>query len=145
VFGASYGGYAAMVLAAREPAMFKCAVGYAGLYDLTTIYDNEGIKGEARTTNLLIRWLGNDPAELHANSPLFMADRIKLPVLLVHGDKDKRTPLDAAERMRDALTRAGNAPQWMLVHGEGHGFYDAGHRKEFYERLASFLDKYIGH
>lgn len=144
VYGGSYGGYAALMLPVREPSMFKCAIGYAGRYDLATIYDKRGIKGNARFTNFYIKSLGNDPATLRADSPVTHADSIKLPVLLVHGGKDETTELGQAEDMRSALTKAGRPPEWLLVKSEGHGFYDAQNRKEFYQKLEHFLDKHIG-
>jgi dienelactone hydrolase len=144
VFGASFGGYAALMLPVRAPSMFKCSVGYAGRYDLASKYDDEGVKGDKQITNFYIKSMGNDPAALAAISPTRLADQIKLPVLLVHGDKDKRTGLGQAEQMRDALTKAGRPPEWMLVKNEGHGFYDSEHRKEFYQRLEAFLGKHIG-
>lgn len=144
VYGASFGGYAALMLPVREPAMFKCSVGYAGRYTLASKYDQQGIKGDTRGTNFLIKTMGNDSAMLAANSPSRLADQIKLPVLLVHGGKDKTTNLDQAEEMRDALIKAGRPPEWFLVDREGHGFYDSEHQKEFYQRLEAFLDKHIG-
>ena len=144
VLGGNFGGYAALMLPVREPAMFKCSVGYAGRYDLVTRYDQQGIKGDTRATNFLIKTMGDDPAVLAANSPANLAAQIKLPVLLVHGGKDKTTVLDQAEAMRDALVKAGRSPEWMLVDREGHGFYDSEHRKEFYQRLEAFLAKHIG-
>ena len=67
-----------------------------------------------------------------------------MPVLLVHGGKDKTTNLPRPKTMRDALTKAGRPPEWMLVKNEGHGFYDSEHRKEFYAALEAFLAKHIG-
>jgi dipeptidyl aminopeptidase/acylaminoacyl peptidase len=144
VYGASYGGYAAMMVAVREPSMFKCAVGYSGQYDLPDIYTQEGVKGNAHATAFFAKTLGDDHAQLVANSPTHLADKLKLPILMTHGDKDKTTPLPQAEMMRDALTKAGNPPEWSMVKREGHGFYDPGHRKEFYLRLEAFLAKHIG-
>lgn len=144
VYGASFGGYAALMLPVREPAMFKCSVGYAGRYDMVTKYDQRGIKGDTRGTNFLKMTMGDDPAILAANSPSRLADQIKLPVLLVHGAKDETTDLDQAEAMRDALVKAGRPPEWMMVEREGHGFYDSEHRKDFYLRLEAFLAKHIG-
>jgi dienelactone hydrolase len=141
VFGISYGGYAALMLPVREPAMFRCAVGYSGRYDLITKYDQEGIKGDARSTNYVKKTLGDNEATLRENSPVTYADRIKIPVLMVHGGKDKTTLLSQAENMRAALTKAGNTPEWMYVKVEGHGFYDVGYRRDFYEKLAQFLEK----
>ncbi len=141
VFGISYGGYAALMLPVREPAMFKCAVGYSGRYDLATKYEQEGIAGNARANNFLKESMGEDPAFLKANSPITYADRITLPVMMVHGGKDKITEIGQARDMRDALTKAGHAPEWFVVKSEGHGFYDAGYRREFYQKLEEFLAK----
>jgi dipeptidyl aminopeptidase/acylaminoacyl peptidase len=144
VYGISFGGYAALMLPVREPTMFKCSVGFSGRYELASKYDQRGIKGETRETNFLIKTMGDDRAVLAANSPARLADQIKLPVFMVHGAKDKITELDQAETMRDALIKAGRPPEWMLVKVEGHGFYDSGYRKEFYQRLETFLAKHIG-
>jgi dipeptidyl aminopeptidase/acylaminoacyl peptidase len=144
VYGISFGGYAALMLPVREPSMFKCSVGFSGRYDMITKYDQEGIKGNKRLTNFLKKTMGEDPAVLAANSPARLADQIKIPVFMVHGAKDKITEIGQAETMRDALTKAGRPPEWMLIKTEGHGFYDSGYRKEFYERLESFLAKHIG-
>ncbi|WMW81121.1 S9 family peptidase [Undibacterium cyanobacteriorum] len=144
VFGASYGGYAAMMVPVKAPNLVKCAIGYAGLYDLAGRYDQEGIKGETRMLNWLNIFMGSDLQKLVAESPINLADKVKVPVFLVHGNKDKRTELAQAEVMREALRKAGNEPQWMMVKNEGHGFYDSEHRKEFYLKLDAFLKKHIG-
>jgi dipeptidyl aminopeptidase/acylaminoacyl peptidase len=143
-YGGSFGGYAALMLPIREPAMFKCSVGYSGLYDLATKYNDEGIKGDTANTNWYIKTMGKDPATLAAISPSHLAGQIKVPVLLIHGGKDKITNLKQAESMRDALIKAGHPPEWLLTDKEGHGFYDSEHRKEVYQRLEAFLGKHIG-
>jgi len=143
IYGASYGAYAAMMIASREPTMLKCAVGYAGLYDLLSLYKRDDIRAEKQSTNWLSTNMGNDPQKLAAESPVNLAVKIKAPVFLVHGTKDERTELDQAEKMRDALIKVGNAPEWMLVKNEGHGFYDSENRREFYVRLETFLKKHL--
>lgn len=144
VYGGSFGGYAAMMLPIREPSMFKCSVGFAGRYDLPSRFKQDSMVGNKMGKNYITRTMGDDPAMLAKYSPTRHADKIKIPVLLVHGKKDKTTQLDQAEMMRDALTKAGNAPEWMLDDIEGHGFYDSENRKKFYEKLESFLAKHIG-
>lgn len=143
VFGASYGAYAAMMVSAREPSMVKCAVGYAGLYDLLSLYKREDIKNEKQSTNWLNSMMGSDEKKLAADSPVNLTGKIKAPIFLVHGTKDETTELDQAEKMRDALIKSGNTPEWMLVKNEGHGFYDSEHRREFYLRLEAFLKKHL--
>lgn len=144
VYGASFGGYAAMMLPIREPAMFKCSVGYAGRYDLPSRYKQDSFVGDKQAKNYIVKTMGDDPGMLARYSPTQHADKIKIPVLLVHGKKDKTTQLDQAEMMRDALIKAGRPPEWMLNDIEGHGFYDSENQKMFYEKLEAFLAKHIG-
>jgi dipeptidyl aminopeptidase/acylaminoacyl peptidase len=144
VFGASFGAYAALMLAAREPAMFKCSVGTAGVYYLPRLFDDGKTKGNTQKTSFLKRTLGDDVAALESASPTRLADRITVPVLLVHGKKDETAPIGHAEMMRDALVKAGHPPEWMVVENEGHGFYDSEHQKQYYLKLESFLAKHLG-
>lgn len=144
VVGASFGGYAALMLAAREPDMFHCAVGYAGVYDLNLLATTTEAKNDVRILAQIRRYVGTDKAELDRYSPALQAARIKVPVLLVHGGKDKRAPLEQAEAMRDALIKAGHPPAWFLAPNEGHGFYDTKNVTEYYQRLEAFLARHIG-
>jgi len=138
IYGASFGGYAALQGAVLAPDLFRCAVGYAGVYDLTGVADADFwtsrlARGYLRTA------IGRDEAALRAASPVFNADRIKARVLLVHGKLDRRAPLQQAERLRTALERSGNPPEWLVEPLEGHGFYDEAARERMYGRLVAFL------
>ncbi len=144
-YGASFGGYASLMLAAREPALIKCAVGYAGVYDLNLLLTGDNAKYSKSTASHLKRYIGEDKAELDRFSPVKQAAAITSPVLLVHGGKDKIAPPEHAEAMRTALTAVNRPPEWLLAPSEGHGFYDTANRTRFYEALAAFLDKHIGH
>lgn len=143
-YGASFGAYSAMMTAARAPELIKCAAGLSGLYDLEVFTSKSDAASYAAGRNYFARTVGSDPATLKANSPTGLADRIRAPVLLAHGEIDKRTPYSQAVAMKQALERAGNAPEWMAVPGEAHGFYKDGNNAEFYRRLEAFLAKHIG-
>jgi dipeptidyl aminopeptidase/acylaminoacyl peptidase len=144
VYGGSFGGYSALMLAAREPALFKCAVGYAGVYDLNLVFKPQNNRWDESRINYFGKTVGTDKAELNRYSPTLLAERITAPVMLVHGGQDKVALVENAEKMRDALTRAGRPPEWLLASGEGHGFYTIKNRTEFYQRLEAFLAKHIG-
>jgi dipeptidyl aminopeptidase/acylaminoacyl peptidase len=144
VYGASFGGYSALMLAACEPGMFRCAVGYAGVYDLNQMASTGEAKASKRLRATLARTIGTDKAELDRYSPAMQAERITIPVLLVHGGKDKRAPLAQAEAMRAALVKAGHPPEWLVAPNEGHGFYDTRNVTEFYQRLEAFLARHLG-
>jgi dipeptidyl aminopeptidase/acylaminoacyl peptidase len=144
VYGASFGGYSALMLAAREPGMFKCAIGYAGVYDLQRVYETDRAITNKGALNYWIRAVGQDPVELARFSPASHADQIKIPVMLIHGGKDKRVLPVNAEVMRAALIKAGNPPEWLFAPNEGHGFYDTKNVTEVYQKMEAFLDKNIG-
>lgn len=143
-YGASFGAYSALMLAARAPDLIKCASGLAGVYDLKMMLS----KGDIRTTrsgnHYLTRVIGRDDAALVAASPTSLADRISAPVLLVHGELDERAPIAQAKAMRAALERAGRSPEWMAVAGEGHGFHADANNIAFYRTLETFLARHIG-
>ena len=143
VYGGSFGAYAAMMTVILEPDMFKCAVGYAGLYDLPMLLTGDRAKQSKRAFNFWAEAMGNDLESLKKDSPTYLADRIKVPVLLVHGDQDKTTPPEQAEAMRAALTKANKPFEWMMVAKEGHGFYAEKNRLAFYEKLEAFLAKHL--
>lgn len=144
-YGASFGGYSSLMLAAREPELIKCAVGYAGIYDLEMLLTSNEAKQSKATASTIVRYIGTDKAELARFSPARQAEKIVAPVLLIHGGKDKIAPLEHAEAMRAALIKAGHPPEWLYAANEGHGFYDTANRAKVYEALAAFLDKQIGH
>ncbi|MBC3876055.1 alpha/beta hydrolase family protein [Undibacterium flavidum] len=143
-FGASFGAYSALMLPLREPDMFKCAIGYAGVYDLEYIFEEERTKSRKSTAAYFERVVGRDKEQLAKFSPSKNAEKIKVPVWLIHGGKDEVTPPEHAKRMRKALIEAGNPPQWTFEDDEGHGFYDAQRRKDLYIQLEAFLKKHIG-
>ncbi len=144
VYGASFGGYSALMLASREPDLFKCAVGYAGVYDVSLLQSEEGVAGNSRRIAWNKRVFGEDKAEWERYSPNLHANTIKAGVLLIHGGKDKRAPKEHAFLMKSALEKAGHPPEWYYVDYEGHGFYDTENQAEVYRRLETFFGKYLG-
>lgn len=144
VYGGSFGGYSAMMTTIRAPGMFKCAVGYAGVYDLKMMYRKGDVREDKSGRSYLNMVIGRNDADLDANSPDKLADRIDVPVLLVHGEDDMRAPFAQAKAMRAALDAAHKPYEWLSKPGEGHGFYDEKNTVEFYKLLQSFLEKHIG-
>lgn len=143
IYGASYGAYAALEGVAKEPALYKCAAGYVGVYDLQQLHGEEtGKHGAIRTW--ANDWIGSDMGVLAAHSPTRQADKIKVPVFLAAGREDPRAPVSHTERMEKALKQAGVPVETLYYDGEGHGFYKPEHRREFYTRLLAFLSRSLG-
>jgi dipeptidyl aminopeptidase/acylaminoacyl peptidase len=143
IYGGSYGAYAALTGAFREPDMFRCAVGMAGVYDLPLMFDEGDIPNSARGVHFLEQTLGTDMEELKRRSPVYNAEKIRAAVLLIHGRADARAPYEHAIRMRAALEKAGNPPEWIVETGEGHGFFNQKNRADAYERILEFLAKHL--
>lgn len=142
-FGASFGGYAALMQPIRFPEFYRCAVGYVGVYDLTVMYDEGDIKQTRSGRRYLERVIGSDPTTLIANSPARNVDRIKIPVFLAQGNVDRRVPMAQFTALKEAFP-AGVPVETMIAKGEGHGFYDPKNAAELYTRAGVFLDRYIG-
>lgn len=143
IYGASYGGYAALMGAAKEPTLYKCAAGYVGVYDLPTMHTEGDIQERGSGETYLREWIGERDA-LAATSPNRVADRIKVPVFLAAGGEDERAPLKHSEMMEKALRNAGVPVETLYYPTEGHGFYREEHRREYYTRLLAFLSKHLG-
>lgn len=144
VFGASFGGYSAMMAVVRAPGMFKCAAGLAGVYDLPMIFAQDSTRRYKSVYNFFKKALGENKADLEGNSPARLAEKINVPVFLAHGEQDETALPEQAEAMHAALNKAGKAHEWMMVPKEGHGFYAEKNRIAFYEKLEAFLAKHIG-
>lgn len=145
IYGASYGGYAALTGAFREPDLYRCAVGYVGVYDLEMMFKRGDIPGRRAGINYLKAVIGEDVDELRARSPAHNAARIKAAVMLVHGGRDQRVPIAQSESLRRALKAAGNPVEvWHVEPREGHGFGNQDNRREMYTKMLAFYDQHIG-
>jgi dipeptidyl aminopeptidase/acylaminoacyl peptidase len=85
-----------------------------------------------------------DPQRFDDVSPLKRANEIQAPVLLVHGELDRRVPIAHAEKMKDALEKYGKKVEWLTFDDEAHGIYYIRNEIKYYNKLLEFLDRYIG-
>lgn len=143
IWGASYGGYAALMGVAKEPALYGCAIGFAGPYDLPTMYEWGDVRRSQWGKKRLALTLGDDHATLRANSPTAHAGRIEAAVMLVQGGRDERVPAAHARAMAAALDRAGKPYATYFPKGEAHGIFDRENRLEYYRRVLEFLNQHL--
>jgi dipeptidyl aminopeptidase/acylaminoacyl peptidase len=144
IFGASYGGYAALEGAVREPDLYRCAIGYVGIYDLRMMYKRGDIPQSTFGKNYLKRAIGEDNDELYDRSPIAHLDRLKAKVMLIVGGSDSRVPEEQGKQLHAALHARGIEHDWLYQRNEAHGFYNEAHTVELYEKLLGFLDRQIG-
>ncbi len=141
IYGSSYGGYAAMMGAVREPGLYKCAIGNVGVYDLAKLA-TEGSGSDWNMKRFFSDTLGTE--RISEVSPNKMAGRIKIPVLLAAGDEDRTAPMHHTKTMFAALQRAGVPSEMKIYEKEGHGNYLLVNQVDWANRVLKFLDSHIG-
>ncbi len=145
IFGASYGGYAALMSPERFPDLYRCAIGYDGVYDMFTMESRASDVSRHASGRLYLKTvLGHDSRELKSFSPAYNADKLKIPVFLLHGGRDVRAPVKGYDEMVAAIKKNGTPLQTLYETNEGHGFYQPAHREKAWNEILAFLDKYIG-
>lgn len=145
IYGGSYGGYAAVWGVIKEPDLYKCSVGYVGAYDMQIFFngDNSDASRSRSIDQYLSSHVGEGAEYLASISPVQHVDKIKVPLLLVHGSRDVRVPIIHANNLRKALDNAGKPYEWM-VKDDGHGFFKVENRVELYDAMLNFFNKHIG-
>jgi dipeptidyl aminopeptidase/acylaminoacyl peptidase len=137
IVGWSYGGYAALQSVAIDPGLYKSAVAIAPVTDLTLL------KQDARNfgKSMLVREYIGSGENVVAGSPLKQADKIKVPVLLVHGDLDTNVSISHSDKMASVLPQA----EYARFKGLDHYLNDSAARVEMLTKMGALLDRTIGH
>lgn len=143
IFGSSFGGYSALMSAVREPELYRCAVSFAGVYDLELMHTTADIPNSRRGRAYLDKAIGQDIDQLRQQSPAHHAERVTIPLLLIHGTEDWRVDFQQASTMTGALNRADRPYEWVELKGEGHYIADEDVREQVYGRILSFLDRHL--
>ncbi|MGQ4276418.1 prolyl oligopeptidase family serine peptidase [Pseudidiomarina sp. E22-M8] len=144
VYGASYGGYAAVQSGVREPDLYQCIVGFVGVYNLNLMYEQGDIQEARAGRNYLDQVLPSAEEGREAQSPVNNVDKLKAPVFIIQGGADVRVPEAHAFGLRDALKERNHPYEWMYKEAEGHGFYKPENNVERWQKMLAFFDQYIG-
>lgn len=144
IYGASYGGYAALMASVRAPDMYKCTIGYVGPYDLHSMYTESDVANAWGGLAYLEDVLGSDKKLIDDFSPVNHADKIKAAVMLIQGEKDQRVPESNAIKMRDELKKVGAEPIYLSFGRSGHGVWNEESRNTLYTEMLKFLGTHIG-
>jgi dipeptidyl aminopeptidase/acylaminoacyl peptidase len=148
VYGASYGGYAAMWGLIKTPDLFRCGISLAGVSDIEYMLKDDSDRNDSAATRLLqqsrIGDLKTHKQQFNDVSPLKKAALIQAPVLIAHGTRDARVPIEHSEKLVAALKKNDKQYEWIELKGEGHGIAQEENRQRFYQALLDSLDKHIG-
>lgn len=148
IYGASYGGYAALVGATMTPETFACAVDVVGMSDLSRLLENAPAYWSL-SLPWWKRYVGDpaDPAQrrtLDAKSPINHVDKVRAPLLVMHGVNDARVKFDQSQRMVAALRAAGKEVEFVSFRGDGHGNQKWTNNLLMYRRTEDFLARCLG-
>ncbi|HZF16810.1 MAG TPA: alpha/beta fold hydrolase [Steroidobacteraceae bacterium] len=142
IVGASYGGYAALAGAAFTPDLYKCAVSVSGVSDLPALLGSEKEKWGRDDPDYLdqVKRIGSplDPV-LAQRSPVHAAEKIRIPILLIHGQDDTVVPIAQSQAMAHALEQAHKQCTFVKLSGEDHWMSGAKTRLEIMQEIEKFL------
>jgi dipeptidyl aminopeptidase/acylaminoacyl peptidase len=143
IYGASYGGYAALIGAAFTPDVFKCAISMVGPSNLNTLMESFPEYWKP----MIMMWhkrVGEDHDFLWSRSPLSRVDDIRIPILIAQGENDPRVKRAESEQIVAAMKDRGIDHEYAMYENEGHGLVKPENRLDFYHRADRFLAKHLG-
>lgn len=142
IVGASYGGYAAAMGLAKEPDMYRCGVSFAGVMDLKKLV----WRARSFVNNKFIRnEIGDESEDLKQRSPYYNIDKIKAPLLLIHGEEDRVVDVTHSQAMYDAMRDANKDISFIELESGSHQLGIQRNRHEAFSAMQSFLETYLKH
>ena len=139
IVGASYGGYAAMWGIAKDPDLYRCAISIAGVANLRREVNDFGghlFEGKYRDD-----WKRMTP-DFPAVSPINAIDRIKVPLLLIHGKKDITVDFAQSSSMHGRMKDAGKQVELVTLAQADHHFTRQADRTVLLQSIETFLAKH---
>ena len=137
IVGASYGGYAALMGAIKSPDLYQCVVSFAGVTNVESL-----VKAHRNFTNydLVKKQVGDDFNQLWDVSPLKHVEKINVPVLLIHGTKDRVVRFSQSDDMFDELEGEDKKVTFVPIEMADHYLSNNEHRLIAFKAIDKFLD-----
>lgn len=146
IIGASYGGYAALNALTQEKSRYLCGVSMSGVSDLKSMLDytnNHPVEAIRKELNeFWVRRIGNPKTDMDNiihNSPIYNLDKLSVPVLLIHGDKDSVVPISQSNKFYLDAKSKGKDVDLKILNEEGHSNWDQDNEV----RVLSDIDYFI--
>ncbi|MGI0156154.1 MAG: prolyl oligopeptidase family serine peptidase, partial [Thermoplasmata archaeon] len=142
VIGASYGGFMVLSAITTYPELWGAAVDIVGIANFVTFLERTG-PWRRKVREDEYGSLERDRAFLESISPIHFSDRIRSPLLVVHGQNDPRVPVSEADQIVAALKSRRVPVEYLRYANEGHGLVRRENRLEAYARAAEFFANHL--
>lgn len=139
--GGSYGGYMVLSVITEAPELFAAAVDRVGIANLETFL--EGTSSYRRAIREAEYGPLSDREFLRSISPIHRMDRVRTPLLVVHGENDPRVPVGEARQVAAALDARGVPVDLLVFPDEGHGITRLANEAAYVERMGAFLSRHL--
>jgi dipeptidyl aminopeptidase/acylaminoacyl peptidase len=144
IYGGSYGGYLVLCALVEEPSIWQAGVDLYGDSEIAESFRHGDRPGRLD----LARMMGSpdDPGNIDAyrrGSPLYRAERIEAPLLILHGRKDRRVVPLMTEKMVEALEIEGKFHEVHWYDEEGHGWEKPENKRDAFNRIRAFLRRHV--
>lgn len=146
ISGASYGGYAVMAGLVYTPELYCAGINYVGVVNLPDLIPPAPPSSATRywyDTRIGDLDKSEDRKRMRDTSPVYFADRIRVPLLMAYGKNDPRVKITHAYDIERALKANGRPYELIIEKDEGHGFRKEEKRIAFYAKIDAFLKKYV--
>ncbi|KAG9225461.1 hypothetical protein CCMSSC00406_0002964 [Pleurotus cornucopiae] len=140
--GVSSGGYTVLVALSisSNPAAFAAGTSSYGISDIARLVRSSHKFESHYMTKLIGATLDENPQLYDDRSPIYHADKIVSPLLILQGEIDRVVPKEQAEQMRDTILKNGGVVEYRLYEGEGHGWRQDKNIKDALERELGFYE-----
>lgn len=145
IYGGSYGGYAVLAGLAFTPDLYAAGVDYVGVSNLFTLIETfpPYWKPMLEKFYAMVGHPEKEKELLREISPVFHADKIKAPLMVVQGAKDPRVKKAESDQIVEALKKRGIDVPYIVKEDEGHGFRNEENKLEMYAEMEKFLAKHL--
>jgi dipeptidyl aminopeptidase/acylaminoacyl peptidase len=149
IVGASYGGYAALAGATLTPELYRCAVSIAGIANLEDFLKTRRKKhgADSEVYHYWTRQIGDperDAERIAAVSPAMHIDRIRAPILLIHGDADQIVAYSQSQQFKKQLDKSGRKTELITLEDEDHNGWSDEDERRVLDAVGSFLQTNLG-
>lgn len=142
IFGGSYGGYMVLCALAFTPEVFAAGVDLFGDSEIGESYRHGDRLGRL-DLHMQMGAPDDNPEIYRRGSPLYAAERIQAPLLILHGREDMRVVPLMSEKMIEALKIEGKYHEAHFYEGEGHGFNKPENKQDYMERVLKFFNRHL--